>query len=109
MQFMKAWQEERRTMEKIQANFRVDTELLEQLKAVDPDKTMSLKFVDAITLYVDINTAIRGNPAPIKLTESQKQKIQKARNAYTRQWKLKNPEKVKQQQDRYWLRKAGEL
>ncbi len=32
-----------------------------------------------------------------------------ARNAYRRKWAAANPEKVKAQQVRYWIRKAAEM
>lgn len=33
----------------------------------------------------------------------------KLRNAYKREWARKNPDKVKEQQNRYWERKAQKL
>lgn len=35
--------------------------------------------------------------------------IRQAKNAYMREWRRKNPDKVKRNNERYWLRKAGQL
>ena len=32
-----------------------------------------------------------------------------ARNAYAREWRKKNPEKVRQAQEKYWKKKAKEM
>lgn len=32
-----------------------------------------------------------------------------ARNAYYRAWRAKNPEKVRESNERYWLKKAAEM
>lgn len=32
-----------------------------------------------------------------------------ARREYQRQWRKKNPDKLKAAQDRYWMRKAAEI
>lgn len=32
-----------------------------------------------------------------------------ARNAYYREWRKKNPEKLKQYQEKYWMKKAQEM
>lgn len=32
-----------------------------------------------------------------------------ARNAYAREWRKKNPEKVRQAQEKYWRKKAKEM
>lgn len=32
-----------------------------------------------------------------------------ARNAYYRAWRARNPEKVRESNERYWLKKAAEL
>lgn len=37
------------------------------------------------------------------------QEAREARNAYYRAWRKKNPEKVKQAQERYWKKKAKEM
>ena len=40
------------------------------------------------------------------MTSQEMNIIKKARADYQREWRKKNPEKVKAAQDRYWLRKA---
>ncbi len=42
------------------------------------------------------------------MKEKEKDKIRKAKNAYMRSWRLSNPEKFKEIQDRYWLKKSKE-
>ena len=37
------------------------------------------------------------------------EKIKEAKRQYHREWQRKNKEKVKQYQDRYWLRKAEQM
>ena len=37
------------------------------------------------------------------------EEARKARNAYYRAWRKKNPEKTKQHQERYWTKKALEM
>ena len=37
------------------------------------------------------------------------EEARKARNEYYREWRKKNPEKVKQAQERYWKKKAKEM
>ena len=47
-----------------------------------------------------------------KQKKQQKELLQKARemrNAYYREWRKRNPEKVKQYQENYWLKKAKEI
>lgn len=34
---------------------------------------------------------------------------QEARRAYAREWRKRNPEKVKAAQERYWLKRAAEI
>ncbi len=34
---------------------------------------------------------------------------QEARRAYAREWRKRNPEKVKAAQERYWLKQAAEI
>ncbi len=38
-----------------------------------------------------------------------KEDIRKAKAAYARDWRRKNPDKVKRIQDRYWEKKAMQL
>ncbi len=40
--------------------------------------------------------------------KTKEQKIREVRNEYARQWRRKNPEKVREYMDRYWLRKFEE-
>lgn len=42
------------------------------------------------------------------LTNTKETSAREARNAYMREWRAKNKEKVKATQDRYWKRKAQE-
>ena len=37
------------------------------------------------------------------------EKARQAKNEYQRQWRKKNPEKVKQYQESYWIRKVQEV
>lgn len=37
------------------------------------------------------------------------EEARKARNAYFREWRKKNPEKVKQANEKYWEKKAQEM
>ncbi|NLD33159.1 MAG: hypothetical protein GX662_13040 [Trichococcus flocculiformis] len=37
------------------------------------------------------------------------EEARKARNEYYREWRKKNPEKVKQAQENYWKKKAKEM
>ena len=37
------------------------------------------------------------------------EEARKARNEYYREWRKKNPEKVKQAQEKYWKKKAKEM
>ena len=37
------------------------------------------------------------------------EEARKARNEYYRAWRKKNPEKVKQTQEKYWKKKAKEM
>lgn len=41
-------------------------------------------------------------------TKKEQEAIRKARNKYLREWKQKNPEKKKEYEQRYWLKKAIE-
>ncbi|NLD48347.1 MAG: phosphatase [Clostridiaceae bacterium] len=42
--------------------------------------------------------------------EQEEQKaIRKAKNDYMKRWRRRNPDKVKANTDRYWLKKAEEL
>ncbi|MBJ7955809.1 hypothetical protein [Bacillus cereus] len=43
------------------------------------------------------------------MTNTKETSAREARNAYMREWRAKNKEKVKATQDRYWKRKAKEL
>lgn len=43
-----------------------------------------------------------------EMTAEQREAVRKARNAYVREWRKKNPEKVKKYWERYWLKKAQE-
>lgn len=43
------------------------------------------------------------------LTNTKETSAREARNAYMREWRAKNKEKVRATQDRYWKRKAKEL
>jgi hypothetical protein len=46
----------------------------------------------------------------VKMTEQEIQKIIKEeRNKYAKEWRAKNPDKVKANNERYWLRKAEKL
>ena len=38
-----------------------------------------------------------------------KQIAAEARNAYAREWRAKNPDKVRKNNANYWLRKAGKI
>ena len=40
------------------------------------------------------------------MTLQEQDSIKKARRDYQREWRKKNPEKVKAAQERYWLKKA---
>lgn len=46
---------------------------------------------------------VRMNDPKVKEREKQ---AREARNAYARQWRARNPEKVKQYNTAYWARKA---
>ena len=37
------------------------------------------------------------------------QEAKEARNAYYREWRKKNPEKVKRAQEKYWMKKVKEM
>ena len=37
------------------------------------------------------------------------QEVKEARNAYYREWRKKNPEKMKRYQENYWKKKAQEM
>lgn len=43
-----------------------------------------------------------------EMTAEQREAVRKARNAYVREWRKKNPEKVKKYWERYWLKKVQE-
>lgn len=43
------------------------------------------------------------------MTDQQREAARLARNAYLREWRHKNPEKHKAQQERYWARKAEQM
>lgn len=43
------------------------------------------------------------------MTEYELELIKKARREYKKEWRRKNPEKVKAANDRYWLKKAAEM
>lgn len=43
------------------------------------------------------------------LTPEEKELIKKARNAYQKEWRRKNPDKVQATTARYWLKKAAEM
>jgi len=40
------------------------------------------------------------------MNKSEKDLIREARNAYKREWRAKNRERIKKYNDAYWLRKA---
>ena len=40
------------------------------------------------------------------MTAREQEKARKARNAYQREWRRKNPERVKRINERYWLRRV---
>ena len=40
------------------------------------------------------------------LTQEEKELINKARRAYKKEWRKKNPDKVREANERYWLKKA---
>lgn len=40
---------------------------------------------------------------------NQQEQIRKAKNEYMKSWRRKNPDKVKVNADRYWLKKSEEL
>lgn len=42
------------------------------------------------------------------MTENERNEIRKARRDYQRQWRLKNPDKIRAAQERYWLKQARE-
>lgn len=41
------------------------------------------------------------------MDENEKKLAAAARNAYAREWRAKNPDKVRRNNANYWLRKAG--
>lgn len=43
------------------------------------------------------------------LSAEEVEKIKAAKRRYDREWRKKNPEKVKAIQERYWLRKAQKM
>lgn len=45
----------------------------------------------------------------MNLSETQREAIKQARREYQREWRRKNPDKVKAAQERHWLRKAAQL
>lgn len=42
------------------------------------------------------------------MTESEKKAAAEARNAYAREWRKKNPDKVRANNKAYWARKAAQ-
>ena len=44
-----------------------------------------------------------------KREQEEQKAIRKAKNEYMKTWRVKNPDKVKANADRYWLKKAEEL
>jgi hypothetical protein len=40
------------------------------------------------------------------LTTNERQQAAQAKREYMRKWRKRNPEKVKEAQERYWLKKA---
>lgn len=44
----------------------------------------------------------------MELTKEQREEINKERREYKREWRKKNPDKVKAANERYWLKKAAE-
>lgn len=43
------------------------------------------------------------------MSDQQREAARRARNAYLREWRRRNPEKYQAQQDRYWMRKAEQM
>lgn len=43
------------------------------------------------------------------MTNEQRNMINEARRAYFKEWRKKNPDKVKAAQERHWLKKAQEM
>lgn len=43
------------------------------------------------------------------MSQQLSQEAREARNAYYRAWRKKNPEKVKQANEKYWKKKAKEM
>lgn len=43
------------------------------------------------------------------MNEDPKARVKAARAAYAREWRKKNPEKVKKYNENYWLKKAKEM
>jgi len=42
------------------------------------------------------------------LTQKEKEEINKARREYKKEWRKKNPDKVRAANERYWLKKAAQ-
>lgn len=40
------------------------------------------------------------------MTKAERDAAREARNAYLREWRRKNPQRVRELRERYWLRKA---
>lgn len=43
------------------------------------------------------------------MTQVEIDAMKAARNAYRREWRKKNPDKVKAAQERYWLKRAAKM
>lgn len=43
------------------------------------------------------------------MTDKQREAAKKARNAYLRAWRKKNPQKVREYQERHWARVAEQM
>lgn len=44
----------------------------------------------------------------MELTKEEKELILKTQREYKREWRRKNPDKVRESNNRYWLKKANE-
>lgn len=43
------------------------------------------------------------------MTDQQREAARQARNAYLREWRRRNPDLVRAQQERHWVRKAEQM
>ena len=62
----------------------------------------------AATLTEKDREVYRGFCEKAAQAKAKREKANTARNEYRRKWARANPDKVREQQARYWLKKAGE-